>query len=69
MARPPICNEGGGRAPAVNQRRLRREVAASKAPTIVVGEYFRVNRQFVGAASNAGGNRAEIPANAVRQRC
>jgi len=69
MALPPISNEGGGRAPEVDQRRLRRDVAASKAPTIVVGEYFRVNHQFVTAASNAGGNRAEIPANAVRQRC
>jgi hypothetical protein len=46
MACPPIRNEGGGRAPAVNQRRLRRKVAASKAPTILVGEYFVVNDQL-----------------------
>jgi hypothetical protein len=56
----------------VNQRRLRRKVAASKPPTIVVGEYFRVNDQFVTAVSGlwagivgskTGGN--SLPAIAV----
>ena len=32
-------------------------MAGSKAPTILVGEYFRVNHQFVTAVSIVGGNR------------